>query len=92
MGPRTGPDGCGNFRPHRHSFPRLSSPLRVAITTELFRPSSSGVIFNVTQSEVLGHPSITIQDLSSTCVMNIHVNYVCSFVSFSLSTVFLENI
>ena len=35
MGPRAGLDGCGKCRLHRDSIPGPSSPLRVAIPTEL---------------------------------------------------------
>jgi len=38
MGPWTGLDGCGKSRPHRDSIPEPSSPGRVAIPTELYRP------------------------------------------------------
>ena len=40
MGPRAGRDGCGKSRLHRDSMPGLSSPQRVAIPTELSRPTS----------------------------------------------------
>ena len=39
-GPRAGLDGCGKFRPpHRDSIPGVSSTWRVAIPTEVSRPS-----------------------------------------------------
>jgi hypothetical protein len=44
VGPRAGLDGCGKKCSHWDSIPRLSTPLRFAIPTELFRlktPSGS---------------------------------------------------
>jgi hypothetical protein len=38
VGPRTGLDGCGKSRPHRDLIPGSSSPLRVAVPTELSWP------------------------------------------------------
>jgi hypothetical protein len=38
VGPRASLDGCGKYRPHRHSIPEPSSPWPVAISTELSRP------------------------------------------------------
>ena len=38
MGPRTGLDRCGKFRPHRDSNPGPSSPWPVAIPTTLTGP------------------------------------------------------
>ena len=38
MGPRAGLDKCGISRPHRYSIPLQSSPLLVAIPTELTGP------------------------------------------------------
>jgi hypothetical protein len=40
VSPRAGLDGCGKSRPHRDSLPRPSSLWRVAIPTELSRPTS----------------------------------------------------
>ena len=42
LGPRAGLDGCGKSCPHRDSIPGPSSPLRVAIPTELSRPTTKG--------------------------------------------------
>jgi hypothetical protein len=39
VGPRAVLDGCGKSRHHRDSFPGPSSPYRVAISTELSRPT-----------------------------------------------------
>jgi len=39
VGPRAGLEGCGKSRPHRDSIPAPSSPKRVAIPTELSRPT-----------------------------------------------------
>jgi len=39
-GPRAGLDGCGKSRPHWDSIPAMSSPRRVAIPTELSRPTN----------------------------------------------------
>jgi hypothetical protein len=39
VGPRVGLEGCGKSRPHQDSIPGPSSPWRVAIPTELSRPS-----------------------------------------------------
>ena len=41
MGPRVGLDGCGKSRLHRDSILGPSSPQRVAIPTELSRPTHS---------------------------------------------------
>jgi len=40
VGRRAGLDGCGKSCPHRDSIPRPSIPSRVAITTELSRPTT----------------------------------------------------
>ena len=39
VGLRAGLDGCGKSRPHRDSIPGPSSPQRVAVPTELSRPT-----------------------------------------------------
>jgi hypothetical protein len=39
VGPRAGLDKCGKSRPHRISIPGPSTPLRVAVRTELSRPT-----------------------------------------------------
>ena len=39
VGPTAGLDGCGKSRPHRDSIPGTSSPLQVAIPTEVSRPT-----------------------------------------------------
>jgi hypothetical protein len=39
VGPRAGMDRCGKRRPHRDSIPGPSSPYRVAMPTELSRPT-----------------------------------------------------
>jgi hypothetical protein len=38
-GPRTGLDGCGKSLPHRDSIPGPPRPQRVAVPTELSRPT-----------------------------------------------------
>jgi hypothetical protein len=38
VGPRAGLDRCGKSRPHRDSIPGPSSPLSIAIPTELTGP------------------------------------------------------
>jgi hypothetical protein len=44
---RTGLDGCGKSRNHRDSITWPSSPWRVAIPTELFRPTSLHVMLPI---------------------------------------------
>ena len=41
MGPKDGLDGRGKYRHHRNSIPEPVNPWRVAIPTELSRPTSS---------------------------------------------------
>jgi hypothetical protein len=77
VGPRDGLDGYGKSCPQRDLIPGPSRPYRVVVQTELSRPTSSGVIFKVNPSEVLGHPSIAMEDLNSTCDMSRHINDVC---------------
>ena len=49
MGPRAGPDRCGKSRRHRDSIPGPSSPLAVAIPTELPGPLDSLTVFFFTE-------------------------------------------
>ena len=44
VSPRAGLDGCIKFRLHRNSIPGPSSPQRVAIPTELFRPTQLDIV------------------------------------------------
>jgi hypothetical protein len=45
VGPRVGLNGCGKSRPHRDSNPGPPRSQRVAIRTELSRPTSINLIF-----------------------------------------------
>jgi len=45
VGPRPGMDRCGKSRPHRDSIPGPSSPLPVAIPTELLGPQYVKAVF-----------------------------------------------
>jgi hypothetical protein len=51
---RAGVDGCGKSRPHQDSILGPSSPLRVAIPTELFRPTGHQ------QQWIIRHTTLTL--------------------------------
>ena len=46
VGPSAGLDGGGKSRPHRDSIPGMSSPQRVAIPTELSRPTNIIILWD----------------------------------------------
>ena len=56
VGPRAGIDGFGKSRLHRDLIPRPSSPKRVAIPTEISRPTIR-LFLKVINDEYLRHPT-----------------------------------